>query len=444
MKGSEIKINSSNKEKFIKNWGILIFLYVASISLQRLLFLPYLGVKFQLPEFIFVLKICYIGINHKYLNGYFFKPNKFDVSILFFVAIALGMSFIIPPYRPNTSVIGILYLGINYILLSLYFKHQPHQSKGLILKSIKWMGIVACFPVIIGLIQLIIDGHSQFFQVYDNYPLIGDVKRAIGLTASANMLSSILSVSILFLLSELIQQQFKNKKLICLMVLFITINVLTFSKHHLLLLIGIIFIVIKQVKPHKFIKISLISLGVLSFVLFNFSTHILFIEKINPRLDHILKNERYVSGQVLGETENSYILETTYLTLKKTSIDIGNNNFFTGVGVGNYMKEIAKLQRDGNYPRKLPIYQPHSSYLGTYANLGILGLIALLSIVIIGIKRYFDIKNITNCYLNIALKSTIIVLSLEAISTDILNYRHLWVLLACYSFYSGFLIKKKP
>ena len=183
MKSSNtIKIDSSKKDKFIKTWGVLIFLYVASISLQRLLFLPFVGVKFQLPEIIFIIKLWYLGLNYKRLNFRFLKLNKFDIALFLFVAIIVLLSFINPPHRPNITVIGILYLWLNYVLFSFYFKQQSNQINKLIIKSIKWMGIIACFPVVVGLTQLIMKGNSQFFQIYNNYPMIGDVKRAIGLT----------------------------------------------------------------------------------------------------------------------------------------------------------------------------------------------------------------------------------------------------------------------
>ena len=89
------------------------------------------------------------------------------------------------------------------------------------------------------------------------------------------------------------------------------------------------------------------------------------------------------------------------------------------------------LQRERRFPTTIRLIAPHSTYLGTVAQLGAAGLAALLLILVTGgltIKRLLGDPALR--WEAAAYAGAGAAFLIEAISTDLLNCRHYWFLFA--------------
>ena len=102
------------------------------------------------------------------------------------------------------------------------------------------------------------------------------------------------------------------------------------------------------------------------------------------------------------------------------------------MGPGGQSAFSSVLQREGRFPGTIWLITPHSTYLGTVAELGAAGLAALLLILVAGgltINRLLaDSARLR--WEAAAYAGAGAAFLIKAISTDLLNCRHYWFLLA--------------
>jgi O-antigen ligase len=257
--------------------------------------------------------------------------------------------------------------------------------------------------------------------------------QAKGFTPTPNMLASIIMIGILFQIQKLSINQInsKGKDIFILLILLLGFS-LTFSKTVGCLLIGIILILHFQKKLTFFytwqltIKIAIASL----FIAYIFGTHFIIVEK--DQNFELLKGD-YIAGHALTETANYSIYPSQYWSLKEISFDAISQSFPWGLGPGKFNDFAHEFKKNEAYSTHVPYPDPHSTYLGILAENGLLGLIAFVGIIFFTIKysrnihvindHSFD-QNIIACLPNI-----FITIGIEAVSTDVMNFRHYWILL---------------
>jgi hypothetical protein len=125
-------------------------------------------------------------------------------------------------------------------------------------------------------------------------------------------------------------------------------------------------------------------------------------------------------------------MPTTYLFNKQASLMAIRQSWPVGVGPAGQEAFTADLQRTGRFPSTVFLTTPHSTYLKPVAELGAAGLAALLLILVAGgmtIRRLLAQSGWPRweaaAYAGVGAAFLI-----EAISTDLLNCRHYWFLLA--------------
>ncbi len=126
------------------------------------------------------------------------------------------------------------------------------------------------------------------------------------------------------------------------------------------------------------------------------------------------------------------VMPTTYLFNKQASLEAIGRSWPAGVGPAGQPAFTAGLQREGRYPRAIWITTPHSTYLRPVAELGAAGLAALLLILVGGgltINRLLA-GSARLGWEAAAYAGVGAAFLIEAISTDLLNCRHYWFLLA--------------
>jgi O-antigen ligase len=205
---------------------------------------------------------------------------------------------------------------------------------------------------------------------------------------------------------------------------------LTFSKTIVCLLIGIILILYLNYKSilsytwRLATKFSVASL----FTIYILGTHFIIVEK--DQNSELLKGD-YIAGSALIETDNYSIYPSQYWSLKKISLEAISQSFPWGLGPGKFNGFAHEFKKNDAYSTHVPYPDPHSTYLGTLAENGLLGLIAFVGIIFFITKKSLRIlrERSPDPYFLICLPITFIAIGIEAVSTDVINFRHYWILL---------------
>ena len=307
---------------FLKNWSILILMYIISISFHDILTLPVVGRKIQPPEIIFLSTGIFLLFNFKKISFSKLRWNILDMALLIYLGVVLGTSFLSKNFHPFLEFGGLIYLFANYLIIRLFLISIEKEFENFIKKGILWLGLLAAIFGILGIFTTYFLGENPLGFIYEDYPYFGDTIRVKGFTSTPHMLASILNVSILFLLVSMFDKR-NTQSFIFLFVLTLA-YIFTFAKIVVLLVIGAIFIFIKkQTKTiNPFLKNGLRLFSMLLFAFYMFATHFILIEKDNPNLEAI-KEKAFNTGEIIGETQSSFIIPTTYLTLKQSAFHLG-------------------------------------------------------------------------------------------------------------------------
>lgn len=446
------------QSKIQKLIPFLLIGYIFSFSFLTIFDFPIIGTKVQPPELIFLLIIGVIGVDFllakKKLDRFLqlvkklSKPFSSFSDNLIFPIILYSFTAFLSAFFHNELKVWFEFFGVMY-LISLFLIFQLFKDKFSSEKIFKYFiisGIIAATLGILGwiLTQFGIETPLSTSKVGYYYMYFGYIGRALAFTMNPNMLMSIIGTSFLLKFSEVVfkERPAKNDWLI----LFILglVALLTLSKTLVVLTIGVIFIWMKsQEKKYRagrqllcpinqFTKSFILALTLSLVLFYNFGSHIAILNKKTINWD-ILKERAYTEEQPFYETQNFYFVWTNYVVNKKSGILAGIRNPIFGVGPGGHNVFVAGLKKEGKYPKYFSDYDPHCTYTGAFGELGFLGFLALIFLCMSIFKRVntlLKVENHPQSFIIVGLAGSFIYFSIEAITTDIMNFRHLWVLLA--------------
>ncbi|HEV7231185.1 MAG TPA: O-antigen ligase family protein [Bacteroidia bacterium] len=273
--------------------------------------------------------------------------------------------------------------------------------------------------------------HSPTFLLdhYYDFPYTGSIVRLRAFTSSPTMLLLLLIFCFFFHLQAVSAKKEAGFTDHLLTLGYILAGVLTFSKSILLLFFGIaLFYLIKlNAGTHK--RYLLGFLYAITFCFLFLGTHFYPEKREAPEIMQSIPRGPYVADDIILQNKNTEIHTTIYFKLKELCFELGKHNLLTGCGPGNFRAELVKFQAKGLYQEGNPIYDPHSTLFGAFAETGIPGLLSLTAFLICCLL--FIVKN--RKYLSIHFGPIILIfaalISIELFSTDIMHIRHYWVLL---------------
>ncbi len=412
-----------NKSKL---FAALLFTYVLSLAFQD--FMRFSGVfrKVQLPEILFLLLVISFPFSH-------FRQYRFSradcilvgtLSVYWFANIV--SSVLSGKFSAIAESCGRLYLIVLFGMATLYFAQLPKTAlRDKTINASIVLGVLLSLTGIGGIVAHFCGFSSILVGVSEDYPYFGTVYRAQGFTHTPAMLVSLLSFTGILVYTE--GSLNFSKKTTAALLLMIIAAILTFSRSITFLFWGLclIFMIKKRGFSRKIFGITAVMLTLFMTV----GTHVIFISKTSPALPAIYASP-FTSNRILLEQGNYMALETSYLAIKRASIDIWQTQPIFGIGTGNFVDGLKKIQETGVYPAKLPIYEAHSTYIGTLAENGIFAaaaIIAFFTLLWFTIYRYKDLKtDIFSIALLICLTSVLV----ESLALDTLNFRHYWLLFA--------------
>ena len=404
---------------------LLIYIYILMAPFQNL-GLKFIGINFGPSELIFLVltpfAIIYVINSKKKL-----LINKLDLCVFlwFITNIIAGwhakFDTIVMTEIIKVSYLSMLYIMIKWSITELIFAR--------IVKTIILSSIIAALTGIIGFVlaHFSIDSLLIIKRVFPyGFEYITQAK---GFTASPNMLASMIMIGILFQIQTLKMNDFNfSAKDLSFLIILVIGFALTFSKTIMCLLIGIILVI--NNKSNKYSLWRLVNkICVIVLLIFYFlGTHFIIINK-----DQNIENLKgdYIAGSKLLETANYSIYPSQYWSLKIISFSAISQSFPVGLGPGKFNDYAHYLKKNYSYPLHVPYPDPHSTYLGVFAETGLIGIGVLLITIITLIKYCIRILSAYNQSLFIfsCLPIIFLVIGIEAISTDIMNFKHYWILL---------------
>ena len=395
----------------------MLFLYISLFGLHGILVLPLIGDKAQLSDLLFPLMAVYFYKENKNRLREIIIPN--GPLIAFVILLDLGLITALIHYNLNTLVESFARYYL-FLLGAMVFAHFYWKTYTFRFKFFSSAFILAASSgAIIGLfgyLLLVLGYQTPLVSYYGDFPLLGDIYRLRAFFATPNMLILLCGIAILFLLN---MKGFRFKKI--LLLIFGLTLLLSFSKGVLVLLAPLVIHLLKISRDKILLKTVLWLSCIIPFF---------FLTHLQIRTEESNIQTEYSNQEALFEVQDYLLIKTTYLYLKEQSIVAFKENPLLGKGIGNFNAFIDKQKAKGNYPNHFYSFDPHSSWLGTLAEQGILAFMALSYLVLYLIRQRK--KLIRQSSLNKVLLSFMLITLIESISMDMLNFRFLYILLGLF------------
>ncbi len=410
-----------------KLFPVLLFAYVLSLAFQDFMRFSTMFRKVQLPEILFLLLA--LSFPFAYLRQYKFdrKDRFLGASLGIYWLANVVSSVMSGKFSAIAESCGRLYLILLFGMATLYFSalSKTVLREKTIHASIV-LGVILSLTGIGGIVAHFCGFPSILVGVSEDYPYFGTVYRAQGFTHTPAMLVSLLSFTGIIAYTEGGKNGLSQKTIFAL-ILMIIAAILTFSRSITFLFWGLSLIFL--FKKWGYSRKIFLATAVLMTLFITIGTHFIFISKTSPDLPALYASP-FTSNRILAEQGSFMALETSYLAIKRASIAIWQTQPIFGIGTGNFVDGMKQMQNAGVYPQKLPIYEAHSTYLGTLAENGIFAAGAVLiffALLWTQVQRVADFK-MDN--FSVALAVCLLSVFIESIALDTMNFRHYWLLFA--------------
>ena len=414
--------------------------YLLVLPFQRVWVLPWLGLKLQPPEVVFLGLAAAAAVMWRRGRVRWRYTFADAAAAAWLVANLLAFTWSSEPHGRDGLIetLGAAYLVSLYVAVRLTATPQVLDRFG------EWFGYSAAAAAALG-----IAGSLASYAGLPNrlstvaltpVPYLGHAARAQAFTTGPQMLASILLMAVpMFVASRMTRGwRRRDRALVVLLVLGLGATV---SKTGMCLAaaLSVMWALAGETRqgqqPRRSrarVWVAVATWLTVAFV-FALGSHVMVLRQaaVLP-----MSSAQLVGGNPLASfrwgNEAWVVMPTTYLFNKQASLQAIGRSWPVGVGPAGQPAFTSKLQREGRFPSTIWLITPHSTYLGTVAELGAAGLVALLIILIAGgmaINRLLAgaarLRWEAAAYAGVGAAFLI-----EAISTDLLNCRHYWFLLA--------------
>lgn len=315
-------------------------------------------------------------------------------------------------------------------LALLYFAIRVLPDKGLVDAAGSALVVGATLASALGAIGVVLSElriDTPLALAADSpYPYLGSAARARALTATPNMLASILMLGLLLLAAGAAPRLGSASRLAAI-VLSLGLA-LTFSKTAVPLAAGLAVVwMLRCERSSALARIAVAISWLAAATVFGVFSHVVVLcgDADRERLEQamFIAGERWGHVDLLGRRCDLY--PTNYSFNKKASLIAVERSWPWGIGPGRHPAFALGLQREGLYPKTQWLGTPHSSYTGAAAELGLLGILGLASFLgalALGIRD--ALRREATRPLGVAGAATLAALLIEAFATDLMHFRH--------------------
>jgi len=432
---------------------IAIPLILASITIM----LPH-GIftqKVQIADIVFLIVLIPIVVKfisekrHIYWSP-FIKP------IIAYAAVAFLSIFVSVSIK--TTIVE--FIGFSYLVVLFLLWVNIVDTRELLNYAVRWWIAISVVVSVLGFLSILLaygfDIKTPFIKLFEKHPYIDNLYR-VHSTFSQNekFFSSYLLISIPLALSLAFYEKKQSVKFLLFgtVILFLINVFFTYSRSIIGILIAIYIVVfgshiiISSLRNKWFTKIlkglSIAFIAVV-WILILLVSHIQFIDASSETdtlfdLPDKMKAPFYYRSDIgIKQTEvNVWYNYTYYLLLKQYALKMFAEHPFTGVGNGAFIDQMRIYDRDGRAPKGYLLFDPHSMFFGSLAELGVFGFSALiylwLSIILTLRKKLKNFDKLNSVdgysfYLMLALYAATIGFFIQGTDMDIMNFRFLWLL----------------
>jgi hypothetical protein len=320
-----------------KTYLLLLCLYIITIPFQKIIWLPIVISKIQIPEIIFVILILLFIPKLTWANWKIIKMTALDKAIILWFLI--GIINLIIHFNVTTflELSGQFYLFCLYFLIQfIFFNSQAKEIELFLAKAFITQLALIIIILFIGLTLLTQDINIGVFQIFYSYPYFGDLYRLKVLTNEPVMLVSILSIPF-WMITAIINGKIKtnsiNKRALILLIIIIGLMLLgTYGKSLPFILAILILYFNTLVKNKKIIFVSLFaSFLIISSILL---THIIVTQK------PFREKEVYGLAIPFLKIDNYYLYKSWYFVQKENALKEFIEHPYFGCGGGNLLNVI--------------------------------------------------------------------------------------------------------
>lgn len=418
---------------------ILLFAFVASLPLTNLLTLPYVGNRLQLPEIAFVfLLAAALMAGQREGKGFRLPLLQVDFALLALLG-AYGLSALFSPAVSSwLEAAGIAYLILVYAVLN-YILFHGFVPVAALLPALRVAGYIAAGSGIAGWLLAHLGVDTALAWPTDAlYPYFEGFGRANGFFYNPNNLLCFVGVCFFFETAVLIRQRrsLRGWDVVYLSVLLLA-GILTFSKLIVLYFVGWLWMLYWLSVPLVLrFRRALLPASIFLVSLFYLATHVAVVDSVS-RSYRQLWEAGFILREPFASLGGYELCWTNYSVNKYAGFQAGLDYFPFGLGAGQYVHHADEWIAAGYFPPYFPPYEPHSTLSGTWAELGLPGLLALGFL-------FFSVGKLVHRGIRKGLPAieplfaagaaVLLVALLDGVVTDILFQRYYWFVLALTTF----------
>ena len=411
--------------------------YIILLPFHRLWHLPWFDQKLQPPEIVFIgLVIASAVVVRRY--GLQWRPTFADAAVAGWVGANLLALALAESPRNKEAVIETL--GVVY-LAGLYAAVRITATPRMLDRFGEWFAYSAVIAAALGITGVGASwlGYPTPLAIVFVIPYFGLAARAQAFTANPGMLASIITMAIPLFLGSRLGRAWRRRDAVCLLVLVLGL-VVTVAKTALCLAaaLGVMWAcgqrksdsVVPRLSRVRLWTAAAIALGVA--VVMAVGSHVMVMRQ---RDIETMSAAQLVGGRPVASFDwhhDSWVLMlTTYTFNNHASLVAIARTWPLGVGLAGQPAFAARLKDEGRFPPSIWMTTPHSTYLGTAAERGAVGFAALAALLIaagITIRGLF--ADPIPSWEAASYAGAGVAFLIEALSTDLLNCRHYWLLLA--------------
>lgn len=396
----------------------LLLAYAALVPFVKVVFLPYFDAKIQPTELIFLALLPVALLHFRRLlwpSGAWLRG-----AIVAYLLANLVSGVWSGDLSALLEAAGRIYLLLLALIVATAIRTGRQGLSRKLLDAFLYGTAVLAVISYAGWIAAMLGYHNELVQVYGNYPYLGTVVRARGFTGGAGMLIIVLLLPTLYAWRSWRDGQ----KSIGWLLLLLPLAAITFSKECLLLGLGLLLVEPMFIKHGRSLRKWAIGAGAL---VFWFGTHFI-VQARQPVAESDLAGTFYTSGELIWVGENYQLLESSYSALKRAGVSVAAKHPWLGVGPGQFGRFLPAEKAAGVYPEHLPLYDPHSTWLGAFSETGVFGFLSLLVLSLVFYRRFDRVQAPAEEEGLVDIMRVFLLLMLIlSVSKDVANVRFLWL-----------------
>jgi len=409
----------------------LLLAYIVSCGVEGLIYTKLAGNALQLPELVFLLFAVPAVLYVMLTKGRGLPFVRLDWFVLAYLT-AVFLSWLT---TQQTNALGELLAAIYFT--SFYFlgsvillRYSRQKNLAVLERAVLVSGVAAAIMAMVGWPLLYFMDDDRMAWWFPNYPILGDTIRAKGLFRGPIMLADFLGTILLYFMIRYKLRPGKASRFVLLAIAAISVGlILTKTKSILILYFVLCWAAVRLgvfTGLSKWIKVSIKASGWAALTLYLVTSHLFILNKTDADYQAKLTSPYSSCMEFDLPMEDWVLVPSVYSSQKILAVVAGVRHMPFGIG-GNQLIKYNKVAYDEGLLACQNHLTPHSTYFGVFGELGLFGFVILLLLLHAVYRTIVDLQVPASTL--VLAQSLFMYVCLQAITADIMNLRHYWLLL---------------